>query len=152
MRDILSKSVEHGVPHETGVDEEENPSEGTAYPENVDAGGLIVPFCKSRVLDTLKLLGTNVGPSDEQYYEERFLTAEMQFTMMEEIFPNLKKHCTVERLQYWVGKAKVWGERKRKTISGKSQYVRRVWVVKKDLRKFLSASSDSVSSYILAST
>lgn len=99
------------------------------------------------MLDTLKLLGTNVGPSDEQYYEERFLTAEIQFTMMEEIFPNLKKHCTVERLQYWVGRAKVWGERKRKTISGKSQYVQRVWVVKKDFRKFLSASSDSVTSY-----
>lgn len=143
----LSESIEHGVVPETEVDEEESSSEGQAAPENFDTNESIIPFCKSRLLDIMKLLGTEVDPSDEQYYEERFLTAEMQFTMMEEIFPNLKKHCTVERLQYWVGKAKVWGERKRKTIGGKSQYVRRVWVVKKDFRKFLNASSDSVSSY-----
>ncbi|KAI7846970.1 hypothetical protein BDC45DRAFT_472958 [Circinella umbellata] len=107
----------------------------------------IVPFCKERLLNIMESIATSDKPSDTEYYNYQFMTAELQYEMMKELFPDLEQYCTADRLQYWVGKSSIWGPRKRITENGKTKYGRHLWIVGKDMREFLVESTDSITTY-----
>ncbi|KAG1466627.1 hypothetical protein G6F56_004653 [Rhizopus delemar] len=95
----------------------------------------------------MKSIATSDDPSNVEYYNYKFITAETQYEPMEEFFPNLQQYCTIDRLQYWVGQSNIWGSRKRKTTNGQTKYGRHLWIVSKEMREFLFESTDSISAY-----
>lgn len=103
-----------------------------------------MPFCKDRLLHIMKSIATSDDSSDVECYNYELITAETQYELMEEIFPDLQQYCTIDRLQYWVDQSSIWGPRKRKTTNGQTKYGRHLWIVRKEMREFLVESTDSI--------
>ncbi|CAO3635585.1 unnamed protein product [Mucor fragilis] len=95
----------------------------------------------------MKSLATIDDPSNPDCYDYEFIIAETQYEMMEDTFPNLKQHCSIERLQHRVGQFNIWGPRKRTTVDEDTKYGRQLWILRKEMREFLAESSHSISSY-----
>lgn len=91
--------------------------------------GHVIPFCKDRLLQAMKSIATKDDPSNNEFYTCEFITAEAQYKLVEEFFPNLQQYCTKERLQYWVGQSNIWGPHQRHTTNGESKYSRTLWIV-----------------------
>lgn len=92
----------------------------------------VIPFCKDRLLNLMKEIVTDENPLNNNCYSKQFLTAEDQYQLMCNVFPQLRNHCSVSQLQYWIEQAKIWGKSER---SRKNQRKpgRNLWVVDEQL-------------------
>ncbi|KAG1443100.1 hypothetical protein G6F56_010797 [Rhizopus delemar] len=106
----------------------------------------VIPFCKDRLLNLMKEIVTDENPLNNNCYSKQFLTAEDQYQLMCNVFPQLRNHCSVSQLQYWIEQAKIWGKSER---SRKNQRKpgRNLWVVDEQLWAFVMDTSDSVKAY-----
>ncbi|KAG2221911.1 hypothetical protein INT45_013247 [Circinella minor] len=107
----------------------------------------VIPYCKERVLQTMKTIATNVNPNNEPIFDYVFVTSEMQYNMMTEIFPSLSRHCSKTRLQYWVSQSQIWGPLQKINRDKKLIYGRYLWVLRNDMWHQLIEINDSIPVY-----
>ncbi|KAI8988554.1 hypothetical protein BDF20DRAFT_856380 [Mycotypha africana] len=106
----------------------------------------VIPFCKERLLNLMREIATEENPLNDNCYTKQFLTAEKQYQLMCSVFPHLPNHCSQSQLQYWIGKAKIWGKSGRSREFGR-KLGRTLWVVDEQLRAFMTDTSDTVKTY-----
>ncbi|KAF7731409.1 hypothetical protein EC973_000217 [Apophysomyces ossiformis] len=82
----------------------------------------------------MNIIATSNDPQIGDCYEEKLLTQDSQFELLQEVLPGLENHWSARRLNLLLGKEGLWGKTQKHCVNGLRVNARKLWVVKPELR------------------